>query len=297
MVHGRELTTQETLAVCMRDRKPHVKCAGCRPLWSVDNAFVNSLFKARICTDGSTYANKRSASAFAFCEDGMRRKELWQEKGFYWTITVTDNYVAELAAIHAALRSIPVNVNLVIHTDSLSAVQSIRSTLRAPEHTNYLRKAGRPYVRAVCHTIAARRAHGATTNILHVRAHTGGRDTPSIGNAAADRMAKWQAWEDEEPDSAMNLMHNENAYVLHTCAWSPPDERGGAIETKTPVHGDVREHIKKHLAARRLLDWGSRPKRGALARSHPDQTCKAIDNLWSWTPSSSTISMMMTCLH
>jgi ribonuclease HI len=299
MVHGRELTTQKTLAECMRTKKPHAKCAGCRPLWPKDNAFVNSLFKAIICTDGSTYANKRSASAFAFCEDGIRHKELWQEKGFYWTITVTDNYVAELAAIHAALRSIPVNVNLVIHTDSLSAVQSIRSTLRAPEHTNYLRKAGRPYIRAICHTIAARQAHGATTRILHVRAHTGGRDTPSIGNSAADRMAKWQAWEDEEPDSAMNLMHNENAYVLHTCAWTPPDERNVATETRTPVHGDIRAHIKKHLAALRLLDWGSilRPKRGALARSHPVQTCKAIDNLWSWGPSSSAISMMMTCLH
>jgi hypothetical protein len=40
-----------------------------------------------------------------------------------------------------------------------------------------------------------------------------------------------------------------------------------------------------------------RPRRGALARSHPNETHKVIDNLWSWTPSSSTNTMMMTCLH
>ena len=57
--------------------------------------------------------------------------------------------MAELSAIHRALRSIPVNVGITVHTDSQSSIDSILSALRCPEKVNYLRKGGRPYVMAI----------------------------------------------------------------------------------------------------------------------------------------------------
>ena len=297
--HKQHKPTQEkihNLAGCMLTRHTHQNCPGCTALWLKDKPFIDSLFKAVICTDGSTYTGKKSASAIVFCEDGLRQKELWQEKGFYWTINTSNNYHAELSALHRAIRAVPLNVNLVIHTDSLSAVQSINKALRSPERTNFLRVAGRPYVRAICYAMAARLKTGATTRLCHVRAHTGGRDTASIGNAAADRLAKWQAWEDECPDSLLNLYHNDYAYVLHTTQWRTPD-KGPPEENCTPVHDDTRTALRKHLASLQMSEWAERDKRGAMPRYHKAGTTKAIKNLWTWSPTSAAIRMALTCLH
>ena len=42
---------------------------------------------------------------------------------------------------------------------------------------------------------------GATVELKHVRSHTGKRDRQSIGNAAADRLAKWAALRMNEDDN------------------------------------------------------------------------------------------------
>ena len=46
-----------------------------------------------------------------------------------------------------------------------------------------------------------------------------------------------------------------------------------------------------------MSDWGQRAKRGKFARLHPLATAKAIDNLWTWSPSSSALQMALTCLN
>ena len=146
-----------------------------------------------ICTDGSTYTNKPSAAAFVFADDNILHNDLWGTPGFYWTIGASDNYLAELAAIHKGVRSVPANVHLTIHTDSLSSIQAIHSALRCPERFKSLRCAGRPYILAILTAISVRSKLGATTSLHHVRSHTGGRDKASVGNAEADRLAKWEA--------------------------------------------------------------------------------------------------------
>jgi hypothetical protein len=292
----KEQTKPRPLADCMLNLRANNQCPHCKALWLGDQPFIDSLIKVTICTDGSTYTGKRSASAMVFCEDGMRHKELWQEKGFYWTIDTSNNYHAELSALHRAIRSVPVNVNLTIHTDSLSAVQSIAKALRSPERTNYLRVAGRPYIRSICYATDARRQAGATTSIHHVRAHTGGRNMASIGNAAADRLAKWQAWADELPDSSISLIQNEYAYVLHETQWHTPS-KGPPTEHCNPIHDDTRTAMRKHLASLQMKEWAQREKRGQLARTNPSGTAKAIDNLWAWAPSSSALRMALVCLN
>ena len=91
--------------------------------------------------------------------------------------------VAEMAAIHKAIRSVPVGVNLTIHTDSQSSIDSIESAIRCPTGLNLLRKGARPHLLSIVRAWKARTKAGGTTTLRHVRAHTGGRDLASIGNA------------------------------------------------------------------------------------------------------------------
>jgi hypothetical protein len=142
--------------------------------------------------------------------------------------------MAELAALHKGIRSIPANVDITIHTDCLSAKQAIESALRAPESFKALRSAGRPYILAIVSAIETRTKSGASTTLLHVRSHTGGRDKASIGNAEADRLAKWEASQPNLANSAINLLQNDLPFVLCTTEWTGPDDKKKAYEKSSP---------------------------------------------------------------
>ena len=233
-------------------------------------------------------------------EDDAREKELWQTQGFYWTVELENNYMAELAALHKGIRSVPANVDLTIHTDSLSAKQAIESALRSPESFKALRCAGRPYILAIVSAIETRTKSGASTTLLHVRSHTGGRDKASIGNAKADRLAKWEASQPNLANSAINLLQNDLPFVLCTTEWTGPEGKKKAHETVKPVHGDVRGVAKTHLASLRLCEWGDpskRPKYGELAYKFPVLTKQAIVDTWTRAPTSAAIHMALNCLN
>ena len=105
---------------------------GCKTLWTEEDIVISRLMHATICTDGSTFTGKPSAAAFVYMVDGIEERDLWNTPGYYWTIEHTDNYMAELAALHKGLRSVPANVNLTAHTDSLSAIQAIEAASKGP---------------------------------------------------------------------------------------------------------------------------------------------------------------------
>ena len=206
-------------------------CDGCGDLWEPLDSQADPYINAEICTDGSTFPGRPSAAAFVFLEDGFETRDLWGVPGYYWRLPVSDNYVAEMAAIHKAIRSVPVNVNLTIHTDSSSSIDSIRSALRCPTGLNLLRRGARPHLLSIVRAIQTRTQAGGDTKIAHVRAHTGRRDRPSIGNACADHLAKWCALQPSphtDERSHLDLMASDHPFVLHIshptndmCPWAP----------------------------------------------------------------------------
>jgi ribonuclease HI len=283
-----------------KPKKRHKQCMGCKTLWTEEDIVIFRLIHATICTDGSTFTGKPSAAAFVYMVDGIEERDLWNTPGYYWTIEHTDNYMAELAALHKGLRSVPANVNLTAHTDSLSAIQAIEAASRDPERMNPIRCAGRPYILAILTAIKVRAKHKGSTTIKHVRSHTGGRDRPSIGNAEADRLAKWEASLPDKANNSLNLLQNELPYTLSKTKWTPPTDAIPAQETRTTIHGDIRNEARKHLADIHLQDWGNptkRPTRGEVARLHPAQTKEAITSMWATAPSSTGIHMALTTLH
>ena len=90
--------------------------------------------------------------------------------------------------------------------------------------------------------------NGGTTSIQHVRAHTGGRDLVSVGNACADRLAKWMALQPTDTkseNSRLNLMQGDHPFVLMV---SKPTDALGTTATRhelnckaEAVHGDIRK--------------------------------------------------------
>ena len=84
--------------------------------------------------------------------------------------------------------------------------------------------------------------------------------------------------------------------MLLTTQWRTPD-KGPPEESCTPVHDDTRTALRKHLASLRMSEWAGRDKRGVMPRHHRSGTMKAINNLWTWSPTSAAIRMTLICLH
>jgi len=169
-----------TIGDIMKDVRPNLtrsKCKLCASRWGPIDKEINSFVQVAAATDGSTYDGRHSGAALVYMADHTAADELWQQ-GYGWPLSIENNYIAELSAIHRTIRSIPVNVDLTIHTDSQSSIDSILSALRCPERTNYLRKGGRPYVMAICRAWDARKLAGGTTTLKHERAHTGAGPRP-----------------------------------------------------------------------------------------------------------------------
>jgi hypothetical protein len=284
--NSKQLTMGQALAKGLK----RSTCAHCKDNWVPILQKARAMVRAVICTDGSTYTGLPSGAAMSFMADTIREAELWETKGYYWNIAEENNYMAEMAAIHKALRSVPVSMDLTIHTDSLSAIMAIESMQGAGANLNLLRSASRPYLIAIGQALEARAASGADTLIKHVSAHSGKRDRASLGNASADRLAKWQgARRTPEGDKAhLDMEEWELPYTLCTT--------NGESDVST-AHGDVRAAAKTWLLDQATSRWACRKSRGRLAREHPTAVKQIIKkNLWR-NPSSPAIAMMMGALN
>jgi hypothetical protein len=292
----------------MQESRPmkRAQCKRCAGLWGPIDKQISSFIQAAAATDGSTYKDRHSGAALVYMADDTEADELWQQ-GYGWLVGIENNYIAELSAIHRAIRSIPVNVDLTIHTDSQSSIDSVLSALRCPERTNYLRKGGRPYVMAICRAWNARQTAGGVTTLKHVRAHTGGRSKAAIGNACADRVAKYYALSENKEDiedkkKALDLMQADFRFILHARTPLPggPSDPDEALYESSPVHGDVREAARETLRRIRTEEWAdkrARPHHGRLVRDHPKEVSKAIKHAHLVANSSATMSLLLCGLN
>ena len=265
-------------------------CAKCVASWDPVLQMARALVRAVICTDGSTYTNLPSGAAMAFMTDSIREAELWETKGYFWNIAEENNYMAEMAAIHKALRSVPVSMDLTIHTDSLSSIMAIEAMQGAGSNMNFLRRSSRPYLIAISQALATRAAFGADTLIKHVSAHSGKRDRVSLGNASADRLAKWQgARRTPEGDRAhLDMEEWELPYTLCTT---------NSESVVSTTHGDVRAAAKTWFLDQALSRWACRESRGRLAREHPTTVKQVIKKTLWREPSSPAIALMLGALN
>ena len=292
-----------TIKEAIQENLKRAKCGKCPTNWAQYEEIASEKIRARICTDGSTYPGKKSGAALCFISDGTKGRELWHTMGYYWKINMEDNYIAELSAIHKAIRSIPVNVNLDVHTDSKSGIDAITTAMRAPAKTKKLRTGGRPYIMSICRAITARGKAGGETNIKHVRAHTGKRDIISIGNACVDRLAKWCAKYEEEPKKGkttdFDLMKGELPYILyimHPKSTKQDTGKEGEYEPK-PIHGDIRKAARNRFLALDEEKWSKLPKRGKILREHTNHTIKTIDQIHSRSKGSIPLTMTLEALN
>ena len=295
-----------TIGGIMQEHQPMRRsdCKSCARTWGLIDEEINFFVRVAVATDGSTYPGRDSGAALVFMADDTEADELWQQ-GYGWRLSIANNYIAELSAIHRAIRSVPVNVNITVHTDSQSSIDSVLSALRCPERVNYLRKGGRPYVMAICRAWDARKLAGATTTLAHVRAHTGGRSKAAIGNACADRMAKYYALSENEEHRATSLdllMAADLKFLLHTRCLIPGGNGaiGEAYYESSPVHGDVRKTARDRLRQLRKEEWAderARPKRGRLVRDCPKEVSAVIKQAHSAAKSSATLSLLLGGLN
>ena len=181
------------------------------------------------------------------------------------------SYAAEWGALVTALRAVPVNCDLVIYTDSLSAKQVLERPLIAVSRR--LRLGARSLAVTAREIVRVRAAHGARTRVHHVRSHTLGRDLASRGNAYADVSAGEAAADSAFDDERYTpFLHNEERVVF----WQLPqlsDDGGGGSE---PLHisGNLRDVLSRQCEAADVRLWanaGESNAQGFTARMHGPQ--------------------------
>jgi ribonuclease HI len=264
------------------------------------------------CTDGSTYKGRNSGAGFVFLHDQYIAHET-ALTGASWRISVEDNFVAEMAAINRAIRSVPLNVDITIHTDSKSCIQAIQKFKKQGPNYIGLECSARTHLRAICRAKHARETLGRSkTTIKHVRSHTGARTKPAVGNAAADRYAKKAVQEDMENED-INLAQNDLPYLLHHVTYRPatpaeehstmtpedqPTDQDNLVKIETPVHGAMKRFIQKILLAKRDSEWASkeRPTHGQNMRENPKTTHRVINHMWKEGMTSDKIRFLIQSL-
>jgi hypothetical protein len=152
----------------------------------------------------------------------------------------------------------------------------------------------RPYLIATLRAIKQREPLGGTTTLLHVRAHTGLRDKPSVGNVEADHLAKWQALQPDAPtDSSLDHLHNELPYILNTII-TTTHPSGRVTTTLKPIHDSIPRAIRAAHSVKLLQLWQDRPRRGELARLHPQGVLGVIDKILKYPTSVSLLFLIET---
>ena len=181
------------------------------------------------------------------------------------------SYAAEWGALVTALRAVPVNCDLVVYTDSLSAKQVLECPFIAVSRR--LRLGARSLAMTARQIVQVRTAHGACTSVHHVRSHTLGRDLASRGNAYADVMAGEAAADPAFDDERFTpFLHNEEQVVF----WQRPLSSDGDDGGSTPLHisGNLRDVLMRTAEAADVLLWanaGESNAQGLAARAHGSQ--------------------------
>jgi len=100
------------------------------------------------------------------------------------------NFDAELTAVARGLMSVPVGTSLLIHTDSMSSIQSItRYAGLSNNPRQRLRMSGRPFLALIHLSMKEKHEAGAEVDLRWVRAHSSGADIEHVGNRLADDYA------------------------------------------------------------------------------------------------------------
>jgi ribonuclease HI/exonuclease III len=256
-----------------------------------------------ICTDGSTFVPKPSGAAYVFVTSNAHQEE-FSLKTHTWAIPYCNNYLAELSALHRAIRSLPVTTNITVHTDSEAAHLAISSLLREPSNIPPLDAPGRPYLIGIVSAIRIRKASGSSTTICHIRSHTGARDLASIGNEGADRGARESAQFDSHTDA--ECWHDTLAnglfelpfvaYILtpHLDAKSDPPTFSFQQDR---IHGSLKDSLRNHFLSLQHTTWTStaRHSRGKLPRCFPKSAKEIIKVLWR-RPTANHLRLALTAL-
>lgn len=201
-------------------------------------------------TDGSTgeHPGRPSGCAAVICTGGAESKVL-QQLSFPFAAS-GNNYASEVMAILGALVQTPENVNITIHTDSLSSIGGAnkgrgwdwargRRTKRfaLPQRARIVQscRAGMKCIRGM---ISQR---SGTTTLRHVKAHSGKTDIHSLMNELADRLAN-QAREEAigDPDAAVRTLFGQ--------------EKVGLVVAGVDVTGSFRNAMSREANEKQLLD-------------------------------------------
>ena len=122
-----------------------------------------------------------------------------------------NNYLAEAAAILAALMNTPAQAHLDIWTDAKSLLDAI---VRGPgSERDRIRAAGRPVITSIRRVLKARQSAGGTHRLRHVRSHTGGDSPQEIGNDEADRRANVERILARDQDGGKPFLFNEEMFI------------------------------------------------------------------------------------
>jgi hypothetical protein len=230
-------------------------------------------------TDGSTVPGSGApsgCSAVTITADGTPN----------WTHVLVvdtrgDNFASEVIATLAALLGVPLDVDLLIITDALSALQSIHygrtwdwglrahfSSFGIPDRKRVL-AAMRPYITYIRMVIAQRTGR---TTIEHIRSHSGATTIHALGNDRADKVAN-------EARRAVDLEEWCGPNVQDTAACEPI-----TVSTEAEDYGIVLGALRPRLLTERIkaaLDsLASRTKRSPRAA---DLAATHGRRILSWT--------------
>ena len=91
------------------------------------------------------------------------------------------------------------------------------------------------------------------------------------------------------------MMDNELPFYL-TLTESTVSATGEVARYDKPVHGDVREALKKTLLENQMKTWSHRIKRGELVRKDCKAVLETIKHMWK-NPSNSSIRFLLDILN
>jgi hypothetical protein len=214
-------------------------------------------------TDGSTGRDKSLMSGSAVVQMDAQGNV---ERSHRFPVRASGaNYLAEMAAILAAILMAPTHANVTVHTDCRSALQAINRNrdrcwqeVGAPYGASYhlpqrrrVVMACRPVLNLIRRAIQDRKG---TVTLVWIRAHTDGRDIHSRMNDIADREA--------------NRARIEAKQTWHRIAGY---ERLVMRVANTETIGSYRKQVQRYFTRSTLADLAKLSHQGGLARYNEGQ--------------------------
>ena len=164
-----------------------------------------------------------------------------------------------MRAILAALQAAPVDADLLIVTDSLSARQAILRPMVSEGRRH--RSGARSLVMACRKLILLRASYGGNTSLEFVRSHTEATDWRSVGNAVADAHAARAA------GPAEPFLLCEERVVF----WR------GDLQAANHVSGNLRDVLRGLVREDLVRAWRHAPTQGELVREHGHRLAGWLD--------------------